>query len=60
MDVMDSCDEYDDEPMSTGMLEDICDGSKSHLSINRREACYKICARIKQRQAEWKGALLST
>ena len=42
------------------MLEDICDVSKSHPRINRREACYKIRDCIKQSQAEWKGALLST
>ena len=47
-------------PMSTDMLEDISYGSQSHLSVNRREACYKIRDRIKQSQAEWKGALLST
>ena len=39
------------------MLEDICDGSQSHHSINRREACYKIWDIIKQRQLECKGAL---
>ena len=27
--------EYYAEPMSTDMLEDICDGSQSHPSINR-------------------------
>ena len=35
---MDSGDESDDEPMSTEMLEDICDGSKSHPSVNMIEA----------------------
>ena len=38
MDVMDSGNDYDDEPMSTDMLEDICDGSKSHPRVNRIEA----------------------
>ena len=38
MDVMDSGDDLDDEPMSTKMLEYICDGSQSHLNYNRREA----------------------
>ena len=42
------------------MLEYIRDGSQSHTSITRKEACYKILDRVKQRQAEWKGALLST
>ena len=30
MDTMNSGDESDDDPMSTEMLEDICDGSQSH------------------------------
>ena len=60
MDVMSSVDESDDEPMSKKMLEDICDGSKSHTIVNMREACYKIRDRIKRIQTEWKGALLST
>ena len=42
------------------MLEDISDGSQSRPNVNRREACYKICDRIKQRPSEWKGALKST
>ena len=57
---MSSVDEYDAEPMSTDMLEDIHDGSQSHPSINMREAQYKICYRIKPGQAEWKGSLIST
>ena len=60
MDKMSSGNDSDDEPMSTKMLENICDGSQSHSSVNRRDACYKIRNRIKQIQAEWKGALLST
>ena len=50
MDTIDSVDESDDESMSTEMLEDIRDSSKSHLSVNRREAHYRICYRIKQRK----------
>ena len=46
--------------MSTEMLEDIRDVSKSYPSVNRREARYKICDLIKQRKMEWKGALFST
>ena len=57
--VMSSCDESDAEPMSTDMLEDIYEGIKSRPSINMREACYTIRYHIKQRQSEWKGALLS-
>ena len=42
-----SGDDSDAEPMSTEMLEDICDGSQYHPVVNRREARYKICDRIK-------------
>ena len=56
---MDSGYESDDEPISTDIIEDICDGSKSHLIVNRREARYRIRDLIKRRQMEWKGALLS-
>ena len=38
MDVMDSGDKSNDEPISTDTLEDVLDGSKSHLSVNSREA----------------------
>ena len=48
MDEMSSGDEYDAETMSTDMLEDICDISQSHPSINRREARYKIHDRFKK------------
>ena len=47
MNVMDSGDESEDEPMYMDMLEDICDGSQSHPSLNRREARYNICDCIK-------------
>ena len=57
---MSSGDKYDAEPMSKEMLEDIRDSSKSHMSINRREARYKIRDRIEQSQAEWKREFLST
>ena len=42
------------------MLEDIRDVSQSHPIINRRESCYKIRDRFKQRQSERKGELSST
>ena len=60
MDEMSSGDESDSEPMYTDMLEDIYDGSQSHLIINRREARYNTCYPIKRYQAEWKGELLPT
>ena len=56
---MSSCDETGAEPMSTYILEDVCGGIQYHPIINSRDACYKIHDRIKQGQAEWKGALLS-
>ena len=42
------------------MLENIHDGGQSHPNVNRREAHYKMCGRIKQRQPEWNGELKST
>ena len=57
---MSSGDGYDVEPMSTEMLEDMCDGSQSRLRINSIEARYKIRDCIKRVQEEWKGDLLST
>ena len=36
MDEMDPGNEYEDKPMSTEMLEDICDGIQSHPSVNGR------------------------
>ena len=42
------------------MLEDIRDRSQTYLNVNKREACYKIRDRIRQRQLEWKGALKAT
>ena len=50
MDAMDYGDESDHDPISKEMLEDICDRSKSHPNVNKREACYKIRDSIKQRQ----------
>ena len=60
IDAISSYNEFDSEPMSMGMLEDICGGSQYHLSINRRWGRYKIRDRFKKRRAEWKGALLPT
>ena len=60
MDTTSSGNAYDSEHMSIDILEDICDSSQSCLSINRRDARYKICDHIKVGQTEWKGALLST
>ena len=46
--------------ISTEILEDICDGSQTHLNVNRREAHYKIRDRIRQTQLQCKGALKAT
>ena len=60
MDVINSGYESDHDIISTEMLEDIIDGSQTHLNVNRREARYKIHDRIRQRQSEWKEALKAT
>ena len=44
---MDSGDESDHYFISTEMLEDIRGGSQTHPNVNRREARYKICDRIR-------------
>ena len=60
MDAINSGDESDHDIISTEILEDIRDGSLTHPNINRREACYKIRDRVRQRQLERKGALKAT
>ena len=59
MDLVSPVDESGSEPMSMDMLEDICGGSQSHPSINRRKALYKIRYSFKQIQVERKGFLSS-
>ena len=54
MDAINSGDESDHDIISMEMLEDICDGSQTHPNVNKREARYKICDLIRQRQSEWK------
>ena len=51
MDVIDYIDNSDDEPMSTEMLKEICDGSQYNPDVNRREVRYKIYDRIKKIQS---------
>ena len=48
MEVMDSGDESDHDNISTEMLEDMRDGSQSHLNVNRIEARSKIRDHIRQ------------
>ena len=50
MNVLDSGDDSDNEPISTEMLEDIPDRIQSCSNSNMREACYKICDHIKRIQ----------
>ena len=47
MDSINSGDESDHDLIYTEMLEDIRDGSQTHPNVNRREARYKICDRIR-------------
>ena len=42
------------------MLEEIRDGSQTHPTVNKREACYKIRDRVRQNESQWKRALKST
>ena len=49
MENFDSNEKSDHNLISTEMLEDIRDRSQTHLTVNKREACCKICDRIKQR-----------
>ena len=60
MDTKNSCDESDHDLISTDMLEDIRDGSKTHPNVSKRETHGKIRGCIKQRQSEWKRVLKST
>ena len=60
MENIDSNENSDYDLISTEMLEDIRDGSQTHPDVNKREARYKICDRVRQRQSEWKGALKDT
>ena len=48
MENINSGDESDHDFISTEISEDICDGSQTRPSVNRREACYKIRDRIRQ------------
>ena len=57
---MSSGDDSDHDLISTEMLEEICDVGQYHPNVNKIEARYKICYRIRQRQSEWKGALKAT
>ena len=60
MDAINSWFESDHYLISTEMLEDIRDGSQTHLNVNKMEAHYKIRDHVRQRQSQWKGALKAT
>ena len=60
MENLGSNEESDHDLISTEMLEDICDGSQIHPSINKREARYKIRDRVRQNESQWKEALKDT
>ena len=60
MENLDSNENSDHDLISTNMLEDICDGSQTHPTVNKREARCKMRDRIKQRKSEWKGAFKAT
>ena len=49
MENLDSNDESDHDLISTEMLEDIRDISQTHPNVNKREARYKICDRVRQK-----------
>ena len=46
MENLDANEKSDHDPTSTEMLEDICDGCQTHLTVNKREARYEIRDRI--------------
>ena len=50
MENLNSNDESDHDLISTEMLEDIRDGSQTHPNVNKREARYEICERVRERQ----------
>ena len=47
MENLDSSDESDHDLISTVMLHDICGESQTHPNVNKREARYKICDRVR-------------
>ena len=53
MDTINYGDESYHDLISTEMLEDIFDGSQTHLNVNRREARYKYV--IVLRKDNWNG-----
>ena len=60
MENTDSNEKYEHDLVSTEMLEYICDGSQTHPTVNKREACYEIRDCIRRKGLQWKGALKAT
>ena len=46
--------------ISIEILEDIRDGSQTHLNVNKRESRYKIRDCIRQNEPQWNGVLKAT
>ena len=57
MEILNYDENSDHDLLSTEMLGDICDGSQTHLNVNKREARCKIRDRIRQKESQWKGEL---
>ena len=57
MENLDSNEKFNHDLISMEMLEDICDGSKTHPTVNKREARYEIRERVSRKESQWKGAL---
>ena len=60
MENLDEKEKFNDDLISTETLHGIRDGSQTHPSIDKREACLEIRDRIKQNKSQWKGALRAT
>ena len=51
MENLDSNENSDHNLISMETLEYICDGSQTHPTVNKREACCKMCDHIKPKQS---------
>ena len=60
MENIESNENSDHDIISTEMLEDIRDVSKTHPNVHKREARYEIRDRVRRKELQWKGALKAT
>ena len=60
MENLDSNENSDHDLIYTEMLEDIRDGSKTHPTIDKREAPYEIRDCVRRKESQWKGVLKAT